>query len=163
MLLPLYSAPAGRGSPQGVHTYINKAQTAANSIYSPRGGSACSGASPTKSSRYAQPAGSSTPAWTGQVHFRSTSKSSTSSFVSSVPLRLPTAHTSLVLEARMRHTTPPLPPLSSATRLRTNSPVLRSQSLTVPSSELVTTNLELNCRQVTALWCLLGPGSRGYL
>lgn len=28
----------GAGSPQGVHTYINKAQTAANSIYSPRGG-----------------------------------------------------------------------------------------------------------------------------
>ena len=87
----------------------------------------------------------------------STSKSSTSSLVSSVPLRLPTAHTSLVWLARTRHTTPPLPPLSSVTRLRMNSPVCRSHSLTVPSSELVITNFLLNCRQVTALWCLLGP------
>ena len=37
------------------------------------------------------------------------------------------------------------------------SPVLTSQSLTVPSSLLVTTNFELNWRQVTADWCLLGP------
>lgn len=59
----------------------------------------------------------------------------------------------------MRQTTPPLPPLSSATRFRTNSPVFKSHNFTVPSSELVTTNLELNCRQVTALWCLLGPAA----
>ena len=39
------------------------------------------------------------------------------------------------------------------------SPVLTSQSLTVPSSLLVTTNFELNWRQVTADWCLLGPGN----
>lgn len=90
-------------------------------------------------------------------HFMSTSKSSTSSLVSSVPLRLPTAHTSLVLEARMRHTTPPLPPLSRVTRLRMNSPVFRSHSLTVPSSELVMTKFLLNWRHVTALWCLCGP------
>ena len=87
----------------------------------------------------------------------STSKSSTMSFVSSVPFRLPTAHTSLVLLALMRHTTPPLPPLSSAIRLRKNSPVRKSQILTVPSSEDVMTNFLLNCRQVTALWCLFGP------
>lgn len=91
-------------------------------------------------------------------HFMSTSKSSTSSLVSSVPLRLPTAHTSLVLEARMRHTTPPLPPLSRVTKLRMNSPVFRSHSLTVPSSELVMTKFLLNWRHVTALWCLWGPG-----
>lgn len=97
---------------------------------------------------------------TNPVHFMSTSKSSTSSLVSSVPLRLPTAHTSLVLEARMRHTTPPLPPLSRVTRLRMNSPVFRSHSLTVPSSELVMTKFLLNCRHVTALWCLWGPGER---
>lgn len=93
-------------------------------------------------------------------HFMSTSKSSTSSLVSSVPLRLPTAHTNLVLEARMRHTTPPLPPLSRVTRLRINSPVFRSHSFTVPSSELVMTKFLLNCRHVTALWCLWGPGHK---
>lgn len=90
-------------------------------------------------------------------HFMSTSKSSTSSLVSSVPLRLPTAHTSLVLEARIRHTTPPLPPLSRVTRFRINSPVFRSHSFTVPSSELVMTKFLLNWRHVTALWCLWGP------
>ena len=90
----------------------------------------------------------------------STSKSSTMSLVSSVPLRLPTAHTSLVLLQRSRHTTPPLPPLSSDTRFRRNSPVFRSQILTVPSSEEVMTNFLLNCRHVTALWCLLGPETR---
>ena len=87
----------------------------------------------------------------------STSKSSTNNLVSSVPLRLPTAHTSLVWLARTRQTTPPLPPLSKVTRLRMNSPVCRSHSLTVPSSELVMTNFLLNWRQVTALWCLFGP------
>ena len=86
-----------------------------------------------------------------------TSKSRTSSFVSSVPLRLPTAHTSFVLLHRIRHTTPPLLPLSSATRLRRNSPVRKSQIFTVPSSLDVITNVLLNCRHVTALWCLLGP------
>ena len=86
-----------------------------------------------------------------------TPKSITSSLVSSVPLRLPTAHTSLVLLQRMRHTTPPLPPLSSATRLRMKSPVRKSHNLTVPSSELVMMRLPLNCKQVTALKCLLGP------
>ena len=86
-----------------------------------------------------------------------TSKSSTSSFVSSVPFRLPTAHTSFVLLQRIRHTTPPLLPLSSATRLRRNSPVRRSHILTVPSSLDVITNVLLNCRHVTALWCLFGP------
>lgn len=38
-------------------------------------------------------------------------------------------------------------------------PVLTSQSLTVPSSEDVMTKWLLNCRQVTADWCLLGPES----
>ena len=87
-----------------------------------------------------------------------TSKSRTSSFVSSVPLRLPTAHTSFVLLHRIRHTTPPLLPLSNATRLRRNSPVRKSQIFTVPSSLDVITNVLLNWRHVTALWCLLGPG-----
>ena len=36
-------------------------------------------------------------------------------------------------------------------------PVLTSQSLTVPSSEEVITNLLLNCKHVTADWCLLAP------
>lgn len=53
----------------------------------------------------------------------STSKSKTKTLVSSVPLRLPTAQTSLVSLARIRHTTPPAPPLSRATRFLTNSPV----------------------------------------
>lgn len=85
------------------------------------------------------------------LHFMSTSKSSTSSFVSSVPFLLPTAHTSFVFEARIRHTTPPLPPLSNVTRFRINSPVFKSHSFTVPSSELVITKFLLNCKQVTAL------------
>lgn len=38
-----------------------------------------------------------------------------------------------------------------------NSPVLTSHSMTVPSSELVITKRELNCKHVTADWCLLGP------
>lgn len=83
------------------------------------------------------------------------------SLVSSVPLRLPTAHTSLVLLQRSRHTTPPLPPLSSDTKFRRNSPVFRSQILTVPSSEDVMTNFLLNCKHVTALWCLFGPETKG--
>ncbi|RUS81955.1 hypothetical protein EGW08_010300, partial [Elysia chlorotica] len=41
--------------------------------------------------------------------------------------------------------------------LRKNSPVLRSQIFTVPSSEDVMTNFLLNWRHVTALWCLFGP------
>lgn len=85
------------------------------------------------------------------LHFMSTSKSSTSSLVSSVPFRLPTAHTSFVFEALIRHTTPPLPPLSNVTRFRINSPVFKSHSFTVPSSELVITKFLLNCKQVTAL------------
>lgn len=89
--------------------------------------------------------------------FSSASKSSTRSLVSSVPLRLPTAQTSLVLLHRTRHTTPPLPPLSSVTRLRRNSPDFKSQILTVPSSDDVMTNFLLNCKQVTALWCLFEP------
>lgn len=56
-------------------------------------------------------------------YFTSTSKSRTRSFVSSVPLRLPTAQTSFVSLARILHTTPPLPPLSSATRFLIKSPV----------------------------------------
>lgn len=51
----------------------------------------------------------------------------------------------------------PFPPLSRFTRFLTNSPVLRSQSLTLPSSLLVTTKLSVNCKLVTALWCLLEP------
>lgn len=90
--------------------------------------------------------------------FESTSKSSTKSFVSSVPLRLPTAHTNLVSLPRMRHTTPPEPPLSKATRFLMNSPVRTSHSFTVPSSDDVITKRLLNCRQVTADWCLKGPG-----
>ena len=87
----------------------------------------------------------------------STSKSNTSSLVSSVPFRLPTAQTSFVFEHLRRHTTPPLPPDSSRTKSLTNSPVFTDQSFTVPSSEEVTAKRLLNCRHVTALWCLLGP------
>lgn len=50
----------------------------------------------------------------------------------------------------MRHTTPPDPPESNVTKFRINSPVRTSQSLTVPSSDDVITNRELNCKQVTA-------------
>ena len=78
-------------------------------------------------------------------------KSSKMSLVSSTPIRLPTAHTSMFLLMAMRQTTPPRPPLSSASRLRTNSPVFRFHSFTVPSSELETTNLSLKARHVTAL------------
>ena len=39
-----------------------------------------------------------------------------------MPFRDPTAHTNFVEFARIRHTTPPLPPLSKATRSRINSP-----------------------------------------
>ena len=87
----------------------------------------------------------------------STSKSRTSSLVSSVPFLLPTAQTSFVLLQRILHTTPPLPPLSSATKLRRKSPPRRSHIFTEPSSDDVITNFLLNCRHVTALWCLLGP------
>lgn len=87
----------------------------------------------------------------------SASKSSTNNFVSSVPFRLPTAHTNFVSLALIRHTTPPEPPLSNATKLRMNSPVRTSHSFTVPSSDEVITNRLLNCRQVTADWCLKGP------
>ena len=109
-------------------------------------------------------------------HLLSMSKSRTRSFVSSVPFRLPTAQTSRVSSARILHSTPPLPPLSRDTKFRMNSPanenmlrsratrqiffhlpVLTSQSLTVPSSEEVITNLLLNCKHVTADWCLLAP------
>lgn len=55
-------------------------------------------------------------------HLLSISKSRTSSLVSSVPLRLPTAHTRRVSSARILQTTPPLPPLSKETKLRINSP-----------------------------------------
>jgi hypothetical protein len=58
---------------------------------------------------------------------------------------------------RTRHTTPPLPPLSNATRFLRNSPVFKSQIFTVPSSDEVITNFLLNCKQVTALECLFGP------
>lgn len=92
--------------------------------------------------------------------FSSTSKSNTSNFVSSVPFLLPTAQTSFVLLQRTRHTTPPLPPLSRVTRLRRNSPLLKSQIFTVPSSEEVITNFLLNCKHVTALWCLFEPESK---
>ena len=58
-----------------------------------------------------------------QHHLESwTSKSRTKSLVSSVPFRDPTAQTSLVELARILHTTPPLPPLSKATKSRMNSP-----------------------------------------
>ena len=58
-----------------------------------------------------------------QHHLESwTSKSRTKSLVSSVPFRDPTAQTSLVEFARILHTTPPLPPLSKATKSRMNSP-----------------------------------------
>lgn len=97
---------------------------------------------------------SSSPFTSCPVHLSSTSKSSTSSLVSSVPFLLPTAHTSLTLEARILHTTPPLPPLSRLTRFRMKSPERKSHSFTVPSSELVITKFLLNCRHVTALWCL---------
>ena len=131
-----------------------------------------------------------------QHHLESwTSKSRTKSLVSSVPFRDPTAQTSLVELARILQTTPPLPPLSKATKSRMNSPknnnitinvfinvkynslylystfkkifkgsilinhlpLLTSHNFTVPSSEDVITNFELNWRQVTADWCLLLP------
>ena len=67
-----------------------------------------------------------------EIHLESTaSKSSTRSLVSSVPLRDPTAQTNLVALARIRHTTPPLPPLSNATRSRINSPAKIKISLIV--------------------------------
>ena len=53
------------------------------------------------------------------------SKSSTRSFVSSVPFLEPTAQTNFVGLALIRHTTPPLPPLFNATKSRMNSPVIR--------------------------------------
>lgn len=53
----------------------------------------------------------------------------------------------------------PFPPLSNWTRFLTNAPVFKSHSFTVPSSLLVTTKLSVNCKLVTALWCLLGPWS----
>merc|ERR1719234_2138843 len=92
-----------------------------------------------------------------KCHLTSASKSNTRSLVSSVPFLEPTAHTSLVGLERILQTTPPEPPESRATKSRINSPVLTSQSLTVPSSLLVTTNLLLNWRQVTADWCLFVP------
>lgn len=54
-------------------------------------------------------------------------------------------------------TTPPEPPDSNVTKLRMNSPVRTSHSFTVPSSDDVITNRELNCKHVTADWCLFGP------
>lgn len=54
-------------------------------------------------------------------------------------------------------TTPPDPPESKATKFLINSPVFTSHSFTVPSSELVITKRVLNCRQVTAEWCLFRP------
>ena len=60
-------------------------------------------------------------------HLLSISKSRTSSLVSSVPLRLPTAQTSRVSSARILQTTPPLPPLSNTTRLRINSPAWKQE------------------------------------
>ena len=104
-----------------------------------------------------------------EYHLLSISKSRTSSFVSSVPLRLPTAQTRRVSSARILQTTPPLPPLSNETKLRMNSPapekkqiklglskntefvnglctlpVFTSHNFTVPSSDEVITNLLLN-------------------
>lgn len=118
-------------------------------------------------------------------HAPSTSKSNTINLVSSVPFREPTAQISFVSLALkvvedwgrrkvnklvgrtfsyiaksthlILHTTPPDPPDSSATRFRMKSPVFTSHNLTVPSSELVITKRELNCKQVTADWCLFGP------
>ena len=51
--------------------------------------------------------------------------------VESVPFLDPTAQTSLVALARILQTTPPLPPLSSATRSRINSPekIMNKQSV----------------------------------
>ena len=86
--------------------------------------------------------------------YTKTSKSRIKSFVSSVPFRLPTAQTSFLSLHFTLHTTPPLPPLSNSTKLRIKSPVFMSHSFTDPSSELVTTNFELNCKEVTALKCL---------
>lgn len=51
----------------------------------------------------------------------------------------------------------PDPRLCRATTSLNQAPVLRSHSLTVPSSELDRTRPLQNCRQVTADWCLLGP------
>lgn len=87
-------------------------------------------------------------------------KSITISLVSSVPFLLPEAHTRRLLSAFTLHTTPPEPPLSRDTKLRINSPVCRDHSFTVPSSEEVTTNLRVNCKHVTAPWCLCVPGNR---
>ena len=48
-------------------------------------------------------------------------------------------------------------PKQNFMNLKSHIPVRTSHSLTVPSSEDVITNRLLNCRQVTADWCLLGP------
>jgi hypothetical protein len=64
----------------------------------------------------------------GRTGGAGTSKSNTSNFVSSVPFRLPTAHTNLVSDALILQTTPPLPPLSRSTRFRTNSPARNSKN-----------------------------------
>ena len=61
------------------------------------------------------------------------SKSRTSNLVSSVPFREPTAHTNLVGLALIRQTTPPLPPLSKATKSRINSPEIQYKELIVMS------------------------------
>lgn len=61
---------------------------------------------------------------------------------------------------RILQTTPPEPPDSNVTKLRINSPVRTSHSLTVPSSDDVITNRELNCKHVTADWCLFGPNQQ---
>lgn len=57
----------------------------------------------------------------------------------------------------MRWWSRPDPRLCSATTSRSQAPVLRSHSLTVPSSELDRTRPLQNCRHVTADWCLLEP------
>lgn len=57
----------------------------------------------------------------------------------------------------LRLNSSPDPRLCSATTSRSQAPVRRSHSLTVPSSELDRTKPRQNCRHVTADWCLLGP------
>lgn len=64
-----------------------------------------------------------------------------------------------MFDARILHTTPPEPPDGNETKLRINSPVFNSHSLTVPSSDEVITKFELNCKQVTALKCLFVPAN----
>ncbi|KAG8224225.1 hypothetical protein J437_LFUL002681 [Ladona fulva] len=87
------------------------------------------------------------------IYLASTSKSSTNNLVSSVPFRLPTAHTSLVSLALILHTTPPLPPLPNATKFLMNSPEKRLRNTKEGKCDYVTPSLLANK-------CFLSPETK---